>query len=165
MVVEKGRDQDWILKERHELNGIWWREYRDEKTPEQLQMLQDPHVDINPSYPSSRTQGAAHRVSRLQPVMMLSTAAPTASSNGPVRKKRKSRGRGLRTTTGCRTCRTRHMKCDEKRDICGPCERSGRECVYKDETDPSIQTEVREIYFRGQALRPQHVSGRTKDYK
>lgn len=22
------------------------------------------------------------------------------------------------------------MKCDEKRDVCGPCERSGRECVY-----------------------------------
>jgi hypothetical protein len=82
---------------------------------------------------------------------MLATsplASPTTES--PARKKRKSRGRGLRTTTGCRTCRTRHMKCDEQKPICGPCERSGRDCAYKDGVETSTQHEVRESLFRHQ---------------
>ncbi|KAL4925978.1 Zn(II)2Cys6 transcription factor [Aspergillus undulatus] len=43
---------------------------------------------------------------------------------------RKPRGRGLRTNTGCLTCRTRHKKCDEKKPRCGPCTNSDRDCVY-----------------------------------
>ncbi|KAL2870459.1 Zn(II)2Cys6 transcription factor [Aspergillus lucknowensis] len=50
----------------------------------------------------------------------------------PVRlsRNRKSRGRGLRTTTGCATCRKRHLKCDEVRPSCGPCLKVGRQCGY-----------------------------------
>ncbi|KAL4791695.1 fungal-specific transcription factor domain-containing protein [Aspergillus venezuelensis] len=43
---------------------------------------------------------------------------------------RKSRGRGLRTNTGCSTCRKRHLKCDEVRPVCGPCLRVSRQCGY-----------------------------------
>ncbi|KAK3634868.1 hypothetical protein LTR56_014993 [Elasticomyces elasticus] len=49
---------------------------------------------------------------------------------GGIRKARKSRGRGLRTTTGCAVCRKRHMKCDEVKPTCGPCSKGRRECVY-----------------------------------
>ncbi|KAL1854956.1 hypothetical protein VTK73DRAFT_8629 [Phialemonium thermophilum] len=50
---------------------------------------------------------------------------------GAIRKKpRKSRGRGLRTTTGCLTCRKRHKKCDERIPICGACQVANRTCVY-----------------------------------
>ncbi|CAK7216948.1 hypothetical protein SEUCBS140593_003038 [Sporothrix eucalyptigena] len=51
----------------------------------------------------------------------------------PVRKKpRKSRSRGLRTNTGCLTCRKRHKKCDEQLPICGSCQLANRACVYAD---------------------------------
>ncbi|KAL4804487.1 fungal-specific transcription factor domain-containing protein [Aspergillus unguis] len=43
---------------------------------------------------------------------------------------RKSRGRGLRTNTGCATCRKRHLKCDEAKPICGPCLRVSRQCDF-----------------------------------
>ncbi|KAL4946429.1 hypothetical protein BDV06DRAFT_234033 [Aspergillus oleicola] len=43
---------------------------------------------------------------------------------------RKPRGRGLRTNTGCLTCRTRHKKCDERKPRCGSCTNSNRDCIY-----------------------------------
>ncbi|KAK7542175.1 uncharacterized protein J3D65DRAFT_612875 [Phyllosticta citribraziliensis] len=46
------------------------------------------------------------------------------------RRVRKPRGRGLRTRTGCTTCRRRHLKCDEVTPLCGPCAKSNHECVY-----------------------------------
>ncbi|KAJ5749375.1 uncharacterized protein N7511_011071 [Penicillium nucicola] len=52
--------------------------------------------------------------------------------------KRKSRGRGLRATTGCLVCKRRHVKCDETQPQCGPCLKGDRLCVYAaKETHPS----------------------------
>ncbi|KZL72957.1 Zn(II)2Cys6 transcription factor [Colletotrichum tofieldiae] len=48
----------------------------------------------------------------------------------PKKRVRKPRGRGLRTKTGCLTCRERHKKCDEKQPVCGPCSISSRQCVF-----------------------------------
>ncbi|KAK1978915.1 hypothetical protein LZ30DRAFT_198097 [Colletotrichum cereale] len=48
----------------------------------------------------------------------------------PKKRIRKPRGRGLRTKTGCLTCRERHKKCDEKQPVCGPCSISSRQCVF-----------------------------------
>lgn len=49
----------------------------------------------------------------------------------PYRRRiRKSRGRGLRTRSGCLTCRKRHLKCDETKPTCGPCLRKDKACVY-----------------------------------
>nr|XP_036583120.1 uncharacterized protein CTRU02_06713 [Colletotrichum truncatum]KAF6792096.1 hypothetical protein CTRU02_06713 [Colletotrichum truncatum] len=48
----------------------------------------------------------------------------------PKKRVRKPRGRGLRTKTGCLTCRERHKKCDEKQPVCGPCSISSRHCVF-----------------------------------
>ncbi|KAL1858426.1 hypothetical protein Plec18170_002624 [Paecilomyces lecythidis] len=45
-------------------------------------------------------------------------------------RRRKPRGRGLRTTNGCITCRKRHLKCDETKPICGPCIKKGKACEY-----------------------------------
>ncbi|CAN9325884.1 unnamed protein product [Alternaria alternata] len=41
-----------------------------------------------------------------------------------------SKSRGLRTSTGCLTCRKRKVKCDESHPNCKNCERVHRECVY-----------------------------------
>lgn len=46
------------------------------------------------------------------------------------KRKRKPRGKGLRTRTGCQSCRARRVKCDETRPVCRACEKSSRECVY-----------------------------------
>ncbi|KAL3464949.1 fungal-specific transcription factor domain-containing protein [Aspergillus heterothallicus] len=55
----------------------------------------------------------------------------------PIRlsRNRKSRGRGLRTTTGCSTCRKRHLKCDEVKPVCGPCLKVSRQCIYSQLSD------------------------------
>lgn len=36
-----------------------------------------------------------------------------------------------RTRTGCRTCRERHLKCDERRPECGQCLKGKRACSYE----------------------------------
>ncbi|KXS96792.1 hypothetical protein AC578_5338, partial [Pseudocercospora eumusae] len=90
--------------------------------------------------------------------------APTPT--GPIRKPRKSRGRGLRTTTGCAICRRRHMKCDEVKPVCGPCAKGSRPCVYGS-IPPDIDTEVARSSPGGQpsvalaspvAHRPHHAA-------
>ncbi|RVX69130.1 hypothetical protein B0A52_06843 [Exophiala mesophila] len=65
------------------------------------------------------------------------TPSPEAPVKKPPRtRERKPRGRGLRTRTGCITCRKRHLKCNEEKPICGPCVRSNQTCVYADPTAP-----------------------------
>ncbi|KAK7179478.1 hypothetical protein PSPO01_14490 [Paraphaeosphaeria sporulosa] len=56
------------------------------------------------------------------------------------RKPRPSRARGLRTTTGCLTCRKRRVKCDECKPRCGQCLKSDRECTYPQATDDGAAT-------------------------
>ncbi|KAF1940463.1 hypothetical protein EJ02DRAFT_445436 [Clathrospora elynae] len=46
-----------------------------------------------------------------------------------------SKSRGLRTSTGCLTCRKRRVKCEESRPSCKNCERVERECVYPKKTE------------------------------
>ncbi|KAJ5273084.1 hypothetical protein N7478_008209 [Penicillium angulare] len=64
----------------------------------------------------------------------------TSSEPSRVRKPRvrKSRGRGLRTTNGCITCRKRHLKCDEVKPICGACAKKGSACDF-----PTSQSRLR----------------------
>ncbi|KAJ5646348.1 hypothetical protein N7490_002720 [Penicillium lividum] len=59
---------------------------------------------------------------------------------GAIRQKRKSRGRGLRATTGCLICKRRHVKCDEVQPQCGPCAKGQRPCVYIPRDSPYIRT-------------------------
>lgn len=37
---------------------------------------------------------------------------------------------GPRSKTGCRTCKLRRVRCNEKRPVCGDCERLQLDCVY-----------------------------------
>ncbi|PYH98095.1 Zn(II)2Cys6 transcription factor [Aspergillus ellipticus CBS 707.79] len=61
----------------------------------------------------------------------------TQGTSHGVRKPRKSRGRGLRATTGCLICKRRHVKCDEARPRCGPCAKGQRDCLYGPESHPA----------------------------
>ncbi|KAK5046769.1 hypothetical protein LTR84_007122 [Exophiala bonariae] len=60
----------------------------------------------------------------------------------PQGRTRPSRARGLRTSTGCLTCKTRRVKCDEGKPICRGCARSDdRKCVYSNALGDSISSE------------------------
>ncbi|KAE9363811.1 hypothetical protein N431DRAFT_431996 [Stipitochalara longipes BDJ] len=61
---------------------------------------------------------------------------------------RQSRGRGLRKTTGCITCRRRHVKCDEERPHCHRCMKGGQTCIYADKRpEPTGRSENRTSKF------------------
>ncbi|KAK8062728.1 fungal transcriptional regulatory protein [Apiospora hydei] len=68
--------------------------------------------------------------SRDTPARSLET---DGSQSSKPKRMRKSRSRGLRTRTGCLTCRSRHKKCDENLPTCGPCSIASRACVYSEE--------------------------------
>ncbi|KAE8131634.1 hypothetical protein BDV38DRAFT_288507 [Aspergillus pseudotamarii] len=51
-------------------------------------------------------------------------------STGRRRRIRPSRARGLRTRTGCLTCRERRVKCDDGKPTCMRCSKSDRICRY-----------------------------------
>ncbi|ORY54842.1 uncharacterized protein BCR38DRAFT_357512 [Pseudomassariella vexata] len=71
---------------------------------------------------------------------------PGGDGERPRKRVRKSRSRGLRTKTGCLTCRKRHKKCDERSPVCGPCSTSSRECVYSESASgPVSASESRPI--------------------
>ncbi|CEL05239.1 hypothetical protein ASPCAL06358 [Aspergillus calidoustus] len=74
----------------------------------------------------------------------------------PVRlsRNRKSRGRGLRTTTGCATGRKRHLKCDEVKPACGPCLKVSRQCVYSQLSDLRSRIEPSEEPLQNSPAEP-----------
>ncbi|KAI8931492.1 hypothetical protein NX059_011158 [Plenodomus lindquistii] len=51
-----------------------------------------------------------------------------------------SEPRGLRTSTGCLTCRKRRIKCDEARPGCGNCARVKRECRFPEKSETSSRS-------------------------
>ncbi|KAI9040021.1 Zn(II)2Cys6 transcription factor [Aspergillus affinis] len=64
-----------------------------------------------------------------------STARQSSATGGITRgtKRRRirpSRARGLRTRTGCLTCRERRVKCDDGKPTCLRCSKSHRICLY-----------------------------------
>ncbi|KAJ5914608.1 fungal-specific transcription factor domain-containing protein [Penicillium tannophilum] len=68
-----------------------------------------------------------------------------AKPQGAIRQKRKSRGRGLRATTGCLICKRRHVKCDEVQPQCGPCAKGQRPCVYAPRESPYSRATTTEV--------------------
>ncbi|KAJ5369893.1 uncharacterized protein N7496_005985 [Penicillium cataractarum] len=78
--------------------------------------------------------------SNLDPSICSADDTATMTPRVPLRRPRirKSRGRGLRTTKGCITCRKRHLKCDEVKPICGPCARKDKLCDYATPASRSV---------------------------
>ncbi|CCF44178.1 hypothetical protein CH063_00504 [Colletotrichum higginsianum] len=74
-----------------------------------------------------------------------STASSVAASGTETRPRRvrPSRARGLRTSTGCLTCRRRRIKCDEGKPKCAQCCKSDRGCEYAQPAAPEEALETR----------------------
>jgi Fungal Zn(2)-Cys(6) binuclear cluster domain len=62
-----------------------------------------------------------------------------------------------RSRTGCWTCRTRKVKCDEGRPVCGQCSRLGHNCDYsprlsfRDDT-PRVVERMQEVSIVGSSI-------------
>ncbi|CAK7211675.1 hypothetical protein SCUCBS95973_001195 [Sporothrix curviconia] len=79
--------------------------------------------------------------STLGAVAEMPASTPASKDNEPrYTRGRKSRGRGLRKTTGCLTCRRRHVSCDEAKPVCGGCQRTMRTCEYRSQATPTKST-------------------------
>ncbi|KAF4438377.1 Zn 2cys6 transcription factor [Fusarium acutatum] len=65
------------------------------------------------------------------------------TNNNPrrLRRHRPSRARGLRTSTGCLTCRRRRVKCDEGKPGCAQCSKSARDCTYAQQQSGLLQAD------------------------
>ncbi|KAL2819512.1 hypothetical protein BJX63DRAFT_11958 [Aspergillus granulosus] len=75
--------------------------------------------------------------------MDLNTSTSTSITRRPGDKRRirPSRGRGLRTSTGCLTCRERRVKCDDGKPSCLRCSKSGRVCRYRQPAEQQKKVE------------------------
>ncbi|KAJ5815078.1 hypothetical protein N7474_006855 [Penicillium riverlandense] len=91
-----------------------------------------------------------------------SDATATMHSRSPHKQPRirKSRGRGLRTKSGCITCRKRHLKCDEVKPICGACAKKDNPCEYASSGRRSVNVpaSVRAITEAVPELPTQHTT-------
>lgn len=60
-----------------------------------------------------------------------------------------------RTRSGCFTCRSRRIKCDENRPLCERCRKGSRECVYPSPTASSSSKASSRTTAKSRAGRPQ----------
>ncbi|KAJ5363403.1 hypothetical protein N7541_004247 [Penicillium brevicompactum] len=76
--------------------------------------------------------------------MNVSNARQKSTTEGSAtgraqRRVRPSRARGLRTRTGCLTCRERRVKCDDGKPTCLRCSKSDRVCRYAPSSRQNLQ--------------------------
>ncbi|KAK7451533.1 catalytic activity protein [Colletotrichum acutatum] len=80
---------------------------------------------------------SAHYPFSFNGINIIKMGADDEDSQPYFTRGRLSRGRGLRNSTGCATCRRRHVKCDERKPICGGCERTKHNCLYTPRRPPN----------------------------
>lgn len=73
---------------------------------------------------------------------------------------RLSRGKGLRKTTGCSTCRRRHVRCDEVKPACGACVKRRVDCVYL--ASRHAQRDFRHVRHGLEPISSSSSTGRTR---
>ena len=82
-----------------------------------------------------------HNPSPLPPLAIPALSYPFMQSTllQPISDQKKHK----RTRSGCFTCRTRRIKCDETRPVCERCRKGSRDCVYPSSTSASSKTAAR----------------------
>ncbi|RJE25601.1 hypothetical protein PHISCL_02068 [Aspergillus sclerotialis] len=87
----------------------------------------------------------------------------TGTTGNRRRRIRPSRARGLRTRTGCLTCRERRVKCDDGKPTCLRCSKSSRFCRYAhDATQDTGQPPVTGAGAHSEPTRAQSDSRETR---
>ncbi|TVY29510.1 putative transcriptional regulatory protein [Lachnellula hyalina] len=131
-------------------------------------------IDTSP-HPTAPSEGGTEK-SALRPPKQLSSASsytelnflfgvqdPTMEVPKPTRnQKRPSQGtdhtKHRRTRSGCYTCRSRRVKCDEAHPICERCRKGGRDCVY-----PEPSTSSKSSRSSGSSKRSQTANRESPD--
>ncbi|KAL4986328.1 hypothetical protein BDW68DRAFT_129566 [Aspergillus falconensis] len=86
------------------------------------------------------------------PAVPLTQATPrTPSLLQPLPDQKKHK----RTRSGCFTCRSRRIKCDETRPICERCQKGNRECVYPSSTTGPASKPAPRSVAKAKTSRPQ----------
>lgn len=49
---------------------------------------------------------------------------------------------------GCHTCKQRHVRCDQRRPICSPCQTSSRQCEYLDDPNSAPSSQLKIVTWR-----------------
>lgn len=58
------------------------------------------------------------------------------------------RNSASKVRTGCVTCKARHIKCNEKKPRCSPCEKSSRQCEYSTEPVNQYSQQLKFVYWQ-----------------
>lgn len=68
------------------------------------------------------------------PTSATSYSSPASLNQQPILQPAPDQKKHKRTRSGCFTCRSRRIKCDETRPVCERCKKGNRECVYPSST-------------------------------
>ncbi|OIW27838.1 hypothetical protein CONLIGDRAFT_452418 [Coniochaeta ligniaria NRRL 30616] len=63
----------------------------------------------------------------------------------------------LRSKDGCLTCRSRRVKCDETRPVCGNCQKSNRDCVQEERQEARIRFQDKKRRASSRSERPEYM--------
>ncbi|KAL2135991.1 hypothetical protein VTI74DRAFT_6040 [Chaetomium olivicolor] len=96
------------------------------------QALAPPGVPLGGSPVPHPYQSLGYFTGFPEPLMFNAPKAPRRRKSAPGLDHIKHR----RTRSGCYTCRSRRVKCDETHPICDRCRKGKRECVYPDPPAP-----------------------------
>ncbi|OQE42390.1 hypothetical protein PENCOP_c004G06348 [Penicillium coprophilum] len=92
------------------------------------------------------------------PTMIVSPSYTTSQKQSlfqPLSDQKKHK----RTRSGCFTCRSRRIKCDENRPVCERCRKGSRDCVYPSPTSSTSSKASSRTTAKSRAGRPQsHAS-------
>lgn len=109
-------------------------------------------VELSDSLPAIELPGTGHSQ------VLGDPNSPSSQVNHSNLKKKRPTPKGPRGRFGCRTCRQRHIKCDETRSVCGNCTKAKRECLWNHE----IQLSHDPRSFSSSITRPRTASSTSR---
>ncbi|TVY80692.1 Transcriptional regulatory protein moc3 [Lachnellula suecica] len=118
--------------------------------------------------PSSRLQQLSSASSYADLNFLFAVQDPAMLVQKPNRNRRKSNQasdhtKHRRTRSGCYTCRSRRVKCDETHPICERCRKGSRDCVYPENATSSKTSGAGGSSKRSQAAIVDESPGSTSD--
>lgn len=101
--------------------------------------------------PSAQQPQQSQSQSQIPAIPLTPTTSRTPSLLQPLPDQKKHK----RTRSGCFTCRSRRIKCDETRPVCERCRKGNRECVYPSSTTGPASKPAPRSVAKAKASRPQ----------
>jgi hypothetical protein len=113
----------------------------DSSRPEQPNLpVAEPAVSVAVAVKSRKTASKPKSKSKPAPAQEQASpdAAPSNSKKAPYSVKKEAKG-SRQPVGACKSCRSRHVKCDRTQPICGRCVKSGTSCEYPQAPNATAQ--------------------------